>query len=210
MKLTHLFWDFDGTLYDSYPMMRDAMVSALAQLHIATDDSPDEVLKLLKVSVYHAACHYASVSDITADAIVQTFQTYHQAVNEFTPYDGLAGCLGALHQAGIHHYLYTHRGKRAIDQLKKDGLYHYFSDAVTKEDGFPDKPSPDALLCLMKRNRIEPNDAAMIGDRGIDISSGHHAGMRGILFDPGGYYQGINAEMSVCSMDELCKKILSM
>lgn len=210
MKPTHLFWDFDGTLYDSYPMMRDAMVSALAQLHITTNDSPDEVLKLLKVSVYHAACYYASVLGTPAEVIAQTFQTYHQAVNEFTPYDGLADCLSALHQAGIRHYLYTHRDKRAIEQLKMDGLYHYFSDAVTKEDGFPDKPAPDALLCLMKRNRIEPNDAAMIGDRGIDISSGHNAGMSGILFDPDGYYQGINAEVSVRSMDELCSQILSM
>lgn len=74
---------------------------------------------------------------------------------------------------------------------------------VTRTDGFPDKPAPDALLAMMARNGVRPEEAAMVGDRDIDIDAGHNAGMSGILFDPDGFYPALRVEMRVSSMREL-------
>ena len=49
----------------------------------------------------------------------------------------------------------------------------------------------------------------MVGDRGIDIEAGHNAGMRGVLFDPDGFYPGVRAELRAASMAELPRLLLS-
>ena len=41
MKYKHLFWDFDGTLYDTYPQILNAMLQALNLLY-----TKDEFLRL--------------------------------------------------------------------------------------------------------------------------------------------------------------------
>ena len=69
-----------------------------------------------------------------------------------------------------------------------DDLYEYFSDFIVRNDGFADKPAPDALLYLLDKHHIDPQDAVMIGDRGIDVQAGLNAGIATILFDPSAFY----------------------
>lgn len=204
----HLFWDFDGTLYDSYPNVCHAFRLTLEALGHGGLYEPTETLRLVKVSVFHAATVLADRFGPDVQEIMRVFHHYHELEPAFPPYAGLADCLRTLHAHGCRHYLYTHRDLRAIEQLKQDGLWPLFTDAVTRVDGFPDKPAPDALLALMQRNGVDATAAAMVGDRDIDIGSGHNAGMRGILFDPDDFYPTLNVEMRVHSMRELCDKVL--
>ena len=95
-----------------------------------------------------------------------------------------------------------------MEQLEQDGLWSLFSDGVTSEDGFPHKPAPDALRCLLARNAIDPTEAAMVGDRDIDIEAGNNAGIRGVLFDPDGFYPGLRADLRAGSMAELTRLLL--
>ncbi|MEG1891022.1 MAG: HAD-IA family hydrolase [Clostridia bacterium] len=204
--LQYLFWDFDGTLYNSYPQMRQAMLRTLSAFHVSAD--PAEVDRLLKTSVYQACRHYALLHEIALDAFLACFHHHHEQETNFPPYAGLGDCLRRLHEAGFHHYLYTHRGPQALAQLEQDGLICYFSDAVTRADHFPDKPAPDALLALMSRNGLTPDACAMIGDRDIDVLSGKNAGMRGILFDPDHFFPNLQADLRASSMEELCTLLL--
>lgn len=207
-EVRHLFWDFDGTLYNSYPQITLAFEEALRSLGLAGLFSSEETLRLLKVSVYHATKAVAAQSGLDAQAVMDEFHRFQDMQGAFPPYDGLRRCLTALKEAGYSHYLYTHRDHLAIEQLKKDGLWPLFSDAVTRLDGFADKPAPDALIALMARNGVAPSQAAMVGDRDIDIDAGHNAGMAGILFDPDGFYPDFQAELRVKSMDELLTRLL--
>jgi len=51
----------------------------------------------------------------------------------------------------------------------------------------------------------------MIGDRDIDVLAGHNAGMKGILFDPDGYFpEFTDVELTVRSMKELADTLLSL
>ena len=109
----------------------------------------------------------------------------------------------SLSEMGIRHYLYTHRDKKALWHLERDGIRQLFQDAVTSDDRFPMKPAPDALLALMERNRLDPKECLMIGDREIDILSGVNAGMDGLLFDPDGFYPTTKAMKTVRSMAEI-------
>ena len=204
----HLFWDFDGTLYDSYPQLLQSVMMGLKDIGYGASFTPEEVLKLIKVNVHHGMRICAQQLDISFDELLAAYQIHHRAEGNFVPYAGLESCLRTLHSAGFRHYLYSHRDQGAIEQLKKDGLWELFSDAVVKEDGFPSKPAPDALLALMERNHLTPQECAMVGDRDIDIDAGHNAGMSGYLFDPEGFYAGYPSELQATSMEELTQKLL--
>ena len=62
MKYTHLFWDFDGTLYNSYPQMCAALMRMLDESGLPVP-SGQEALSLLKHSVFYAVSHYAKAFD---------------------------------------------------------------------------------------------------------------------------------------------------
>lgn len=207
-QVRHLFWDFDGTLFDSYPEICDSFLKSLADLGIDHLLDYEQLMELMKVSIAHAADWCAARSDYTREQIMAPYRLYHSRPHSDPPYEGLEDCLKRLHEAGFHHYLYTHSHQSAIDQLKRENLWQYFDDAVIGSDGFPLKPAPDALLALMERNGLVPEECAMIGDRDIDAIAGHNAGMKGVLFDPGNYFPQFKPELVVRSMKELEKALL--
>lgn len=208
-QVRHLFWDFDGTLFDSYPEICDSFMKGLHDLGIGHLVNFQSLMPLMKASIGHAAQWCADQSGITREQIMASYRAYHNQPHSDPPYAGLEKCLKDLHEAGYHHYLYTHSHQSAIDQLKRENLWHYFDDAVIGSDGFPLKPAPDALLALMERNHLKPAECAMIGDRDIDALAGHNAGMKGILFDPDNYFPNFRPEMTVCSMAELTEGLLN-
>ena len=57
MKYKHLFWDFDGTLYDSYPQILNAMEQTLRSFSLPVP-SKDELLRETKVLVSRALSTY--------------------------------------------------------------------------------------------------------------------------------------------------------
>lgn len=206
--IRRLFWDFDGTLYDSYPEVLRSFQKATGDLGLDGLMTEQEQRRLLKVSVFHAVSECARRGHADVDRLMAAFARYHTADLNFEGYPGLAQCLQSLHDAGYSHYLYTHRDHAAVDKLKQDGLWPLFADAVLRTDGFPDKPVPDALLAMMARNGLAAAECAMIGDRPIDVQAGWNAGMKGILFDPDGYYEDFQVEQRCKSLMELTKLLL--
>lgn len=209
-QVRHLFWDFDGTLFDSYPELSGSFMKGLKELGFGELLDHAQLMRLMKGSVGHAAEWCARQTGLSKEEILAPYRVFHAQPHEDPPYEGLEDCLKRLHDAGYHHYLYTHSQQSAIDQLKRENLWQYFDDAVIGSDGFPLKPAPDALLALMERNHLEPETCAMVGDRDIDALAGHNAGMKGVLFDPDGYFPDFKPELTVRSMKELADTLLSL
>ncbi len=207
MKYRHLFWDFDGTLFNSYPQICAALARTLADAGIPAGNHA-ELLPYLKHSVFYALQHFANAYHQDVQTLLKRFHFHHSMERSFPPYDGLEQCLVRLKEAGCCHYLYTHRDMLAIDLLEQNHLWQYFTDAVTSCDGFPHKPAPNALLSLLAKHQIAPGQAIMIGDRGIDIESGRNAGMDGAVFDPDGQYFGPLAQINAKTMNELAQRLL--
>jgi len=207
-QVRHLFWDFDGTLFDSYPEILGSFMKGLEDLGLYELMDAQNLMKHIKKYVATAAHWCAEQSGVPQEKILDAYRFYHNQPHSDPPYEGLEECLRRLHEAGYHHYLYTHSHQSAIDQLKRENLWQYFDDAVLGSDGFALKPAPDALLALMERNHLSPEACAMIGDRDIDAMAGHNAGMKGILFDPDGYFPDFQPELTVRSMKELANTLL--
>ncbi|MBE5777740.1 MAG: HAD family hydrolase [Clostridiales bacterium] len=204
MKYLHLFWDFDGTLYNSYPQI----VRALRRTYETTGHSAPEdkvLLERMKNSGFYALSLASEETGIDVQVLRSRYTAFHAEETEFPPYEGMVNCVKRLSEAGVSHYLYTHRDRKALWHLERDGVAHLFQDAVTSDDGFPMKPKPDALLAMIQRNNLKPEQCLMIGDREIDILSGNGAGMDGLMFDPDRFYPESTAISSVCSMEEIVR-----
>ncbi|MBE6647926.1 MAG: HAD family hydrolase [Ruminococcaceae bacterium] len=171
-------WDFDGTIFDSYPHITASMVK-MASNHgiIATSKEIRDALE-----VNHATAY--KLLNLTLEQIKE-FREYERDYKfepEVVPFKMTKTVLKSVVDSGRKNYIYTHRGKEStFYYLEKFDLMKYFSDFITSDDKFPLKPNPCALLALSKRCRIDPKKALMIGDREIDVSAGVNAGMTGCL-----------------------------
>lgn len=180
MKYTHYLWDFDGTLFDSYPHIRACMEKVVAEEHLSCDST--ELWRRLLVN-FAEGRKYAGISP----EAYRRFLDYYHAIgsNELAPrvipYQGIGDLLRAIVENGGKNYLYTHRDKTAIAFLDQFNLTEYFADFVTSEENFPTKPAPDAVLAILHRNNLDPRDCVMVGDRLIDGMSGINAGIAGVL-----------------------------
>ena len=197
----HLIWDFDGTLYDAYPRMTGDLVAALAQFGVTADAV--EVYALIKQTLFHGATTLAARYGLDDQELLAAFRKQHRDVKRLPPMPGLPACLADTAALGCRHYLFTHRDRGAVKMLQGDGLDVFFSDYITRENRFADKPSPEAILYLMEKHGFRAQDAYMIGDRDIDILAGQTAGAEGILLDPDGFYPALSAEHRIQSLAEI-------
>ncbi|WP_433747318.1 HAD-IA family hydrolase [Falsibacillus pallidus] len=181
----HVMWDFDGTLFDSYPIMGKIFQESL--LNIGIDEPLDEILKHMKVSMTEAFNHYEKTYQIN-DEFKENYHAKRtkQEIEMAEPFQGALEICKYIHESGGKNYLYTHRGQSSIVMLKKFGMYDYFTDFITSEHGFERKPKPDAIQFLLDKHGINKEEAIMIGDRDLDILAAKNAGISACFFSENG------------------------
>lgn len=175
-------WDFDGTLFDSYPTMNRAMSQALSEL--GNPRPKEEVRQLMKQSVSTALSYYQKHFSMNEELEKLFRKREKELSQDLPPYPGMKDLCRRLWEKGAINLLYTHRDTFAIDLLQRHGFGSFFSGGVTSEDHFPSKPAPDAIISLMRQFSFTASEALMIGDRDIDLLAGKNAGVDGYLFDP--------------------------
>lgn len=191
MKFTNFVWDYDGTLFDTYDAVTRAYHRAAKELGITIDF--EELRWLCKHSLGWAAKQLEARFGVSAEDILALYYTYapeEETMFAMQPYAGVKEALAAVCASGGRNYLYSHRDKVSIQALEHYGLKEYFSDFITKDDHFPRKPAPDALLHLVNKHALDPKASVMVGDRVLDVEAGLNAGMAGALFDPENFCEG--------------------
>jgi HAD superfamily hydrolase (TIGR01549 family) len=177
----HIIWDFDGTLFDTYPVMAGSFKETLERHGI--EEPLEEIIKQMKVSITSALQHYEKKYRIGKE-FVTAYDTRRKEV-EFDlskPFEGILELCKYIHETGRRNYLYTHRGESSIKMLENYGLTGYFSDFITSQHGFERKPSPYAIQHLIRTHNIDHSEAIMIGDRDLDLESGKNAGISSCFF----------------------------
>lgn len=180
----HIIWDFDGTLFDTYPIMVQLFVKALEDLGI--EESAELILELMKVSELYLM-EYCQKTYRVDERLKLHYDLIRKdaELESAKPFPHIKNICEGIYRTGGKNYLYTHRGKSSIELLKRSDLYGYFHDFVTKENRFKRKPHPEALLYLMEKNDIPKGLALMIGDRDIDLQAGKNAGIHTCYFSNG-------------------------
>ena len=178
MKYTAYLWDFDGTLFDSYPHIAQAFYEVITAEGIPCD--MDTLLTHLWVNFGEAKRAY-NLSDALYRRCVERAHS-HSLRPAFTLFPGTAALLRAICENGGRNFLYTHRNAGAWTYLRLFGLDKYFTGGVDASMHFPSKPAPDAVEHICRVYGLEKAQTLMIGDREIDVLAGVNAGTDGCLF----------------------------
>lgn len=206
LPFAHYIWDFDGTLFDSYPGIATAIRDAFRDLGCPV--TYEEAYKLTKISVGHAIStlkeRFAlSQPEAELKDRFREFTKEDPSVGSFGPYGGIPELLEDIAARGGKNYLFTHRGPSALKHLETSSLAPLFSETITSVDGFAPKPAPDAVLHLIQKYNMDKSRVVMVGDRDIDILSGQNAGAAGCLFDPDRFYEDFAVELKTSTVPEL-------
>jgi len=204
----YLIWDFDGTLFDTYPVMTQSFIRALQKLGI--EETSEHVMELMKIS-YSTLLEYCQDHhhiDIDELMIHYNFIRHPIEVKYFKPFDYVHEICKMVCRNGGKNYLYTHRSKSTIEHMERNGLVEYFSGYITKENNFKRKPHPEALQRLLTTKIIPPEQAIMIGDREIDIEAGKNARIHTCYFTNGETKYSQYADFIIKEFKELVSIIL--
>ena len=187
MRYQQLFWDFDGTLVNTYPGMVRAFATALTQLGV-NEFELDQVAiyqAMRQHSLRTALQRFSAEYGLNQAALRDRYQRLAAPkLKQATAFDGAAELLRTVTAAGGRNFLVTHRDAQALERLTELGLGAEFSGAITATDRYPRKPDPTGLQALVAQYQVDLQSALMIGDRNLDVQAGHRAGMAGALFDP--------------------------
>ena len=179
----HVVWDFDGTLYDTYPGITKAFYRAVSEANIKMDMA--ELGAQLRVSIGNTQKRLVKQYGLNNDEFEQKYIRYRNQIEDVSipPFPYAIEICRAVWENGRQNYLYTHRDRIALRHLEKSGIAQCFADCISIEDDFPRKPDPTALLSLANKHGFAPAECIMIGDRDIDILAGKNAGMATCFFD---------------------------
>lgn len=204
---THVIWDFDGTLFDTYPSMTQAMIGALEMRGIK--ESTDEIYSHLKVTTGHAKKVYKEKYSLGDDFDADFLRIRTEIEVEVSfPYSGVRELLEDIVAAGGHNYICTHRGLSTWKMIDHYNMRDLFRDCITAEDGFAAKPAPDSVNHILEKYGIDKKDAVMVGDRELDVKAGQNAGICGCAYSDGTGTPIPCADVTAKDMDELRKILL--
>lgn len=178
--IRHFIWDFDGTLFDSYPIIIGTLRSTLQSY--GHDCDPREAMGLMLQNITVSHNFYADKFGIPREEFANTYSRFHQQVNPrllAKPMPDVEKVLSHICDTGRHNYIFTHRQSSTTAQyLEKYGLTGYFREIIGPDTpNFAYKPSPASIQYLMEKYGMTTDDAVMVGDRDCDLGSARNAGI---------------------------------
>ena len=208
MMIKNLIWDFDGTLFNTYPAFTRAFEAALAKLGHRVESV--YIAQLARVGLAHCAAQLADHYGYAAEELMRLFQEEYSALDyesqEPMPYAAdlcryVLSCLGC-------NVIVTHRGRKSTAALlRSHGMDHLIQDIIAGDDGYPRKPDPGSFDAVIKRNDLIKEVSLAIGDRELDAEAGRLAGLRTCIL--GHSSQKFTATYFVSNLNELKQIMLS-
>lgn len=181
----NLIWDFDGTLFDTYPAIASSLRAAVGDL--AVPPSLDEVRDMALVSIEGCLKTMSTTYDLPLEELEARFERHYRDVtaDDQPPFDGVREVCELVCAKGGLNLIVTHRRRSGMDHLlAAHGLAGLFADTVSHDDGYPRKPDPAAFLMLIERHHLRLDQTLAVGDRELDVLAAHAAGLPAALFAP--------------------------
>lgn len=164
----NLFFDFDGTLFDTYPKMLTGLQKMFKEKR--NIEIPYDVLfKDAMVNFRYLGNKY--------ELKEEEWDYYNKLLQEdsslppFKPFDGVEEMLKEFNQKGINCFIYTNRDERTIEYIKEYKLDKYFKDYILKAE----KPDPTPLNNVIEKYNLNKKECLVVGDRELDLDSALNA-----------------------------------
>jgi phosphoglycolate phosphatase-like HAD superfamily hydrolase len=164
----NILWDFDGTLFDTYPSLVEGFINLSQQ-----DLDHNEVLKWLKIDSKAAFKHYGIGEDQREE--YKKLDNYYSKMNS-RPFAHLEEVLSSVD----NNIIVTHRNKEStIFLLEKFQLTKYFNEIVSvEEQGFTRNPHISSYEYVLKNHQIN----LVVGDRDLDLIPARTLNIKTVAF----------------------------
>ncbi len=199
---TAVIWDLDGTLIDSYDLIVSSIDNLLKKNQL--DYSRNSIYEFVKSkSVFDFLEMISLKHNLNQEALRSDYFEYSSLhEEELKPIKNAKEVLDVLTQKGVGNFIYTHKGITTHDVLHYNGMEHYFTEVVTRENGFARKPHPEALHYLINKYSMDKEITYYVGDRVLDVECAKNTGIRSVLLDPEGKMD-IEADHIIRDLSEL-------
>ena len=185
MRYDNIIWDFDGTLFDTYPAMcRDLR---LTMERLGFFFTGEELLERFTVSRGAVLAYCAERTGMTAQEVDKVYRAWvaEHGQPQAYPFPGVPEFLARFQAAGGRNFVFTHRSGSVHDYLAGAGLTAHFTEVISAGTTFARKPDPAGNLYLMEKYGLDPRRTLAVGDRELDILAGKRAGADACLFSEG-------------------------
>ena len=209
-NIEYLIWDFDGTLFNTYPSIASTIVKLIKRIY-KKDLNFNKIKDLCQVSLYFCFDQISKDLNIDREKLQQEFAREYSNTKESEepPFSGAIEILKFIKNKGGKNFIVSHRGKNGLFKLLKYyKMRHFFDDIITNEDKLPKKPDPTSFLYLIEKYKIPRVNILSIGDRDIDIQTARKINIKSCYFNPNGKINHI-ADLNIKNLFELKKKINS-
>lgn len=197
-----IIWDFDGTLFDTYPGTVEAFNKSLKEEDI--EETNEAVLNCFKVSERYAISHFKELYGLT-DKLVEKYKDYKRNIelDKIKPFPYAVEVCRQISELGSRNYIYTHRGDSTLQFLQHYGMMSYFTEVITKKYGFKRKPDPEGFNYLIEKYQLNRIEAMVIGDRECEIVGGKSVGIKTCLYNTNNISLSVVPDYSVDSLKNL-------
>jgi phosphoglycolate phosphatase-like HAD superfamily hydrolase len=197
-----IIWDLDGTLFDTYPAMARAFLSAVRD-H-GKDADPAWISSLATVSFDHCVNALSRAFGVRAASIEEGFARHYAqiAYRDQPPFPGVRGVCEHVLGIGGRNVIVTHRGlEGTLALLEVHGMKALFAGWLTQADGYRKKPDPESFEAALRLHGLDRSQTMGVGDRDLDVLAARRVGLFSCRY---GSVPGVEkADLSVTSYEQL-------
>ena len=185
----NIIWDFDGTLFNTYPGVAHTFLKVLKEKY-QKDFEHQKVLKWSKYSLKYCADNLTEDIEADSQTIIKQFHEEYRtngAPIEEPPFSGAEEICKLVKERNGLNLLVTHRGGKTLRTLLSSyNMLDYFEELISSDEDFPRKPDPAAFLYLIDKYNLNKEKTLAVGDRLIDVDASQNAGLPACYFSPEG------------------------
>ena len=184
MRYDNIIWDFDGTLFDTYPAMCRDLQAVMEGLGVHA--SLEDLLPRFTTSRETVLAWCGQQAGMTAQEVDQIYRAWvtEHGQPEAHPFPYVRSILERFQAAGGRNFVFTHRSDSVHDYLAGADLTKYFTDVVSAGTTYARKPAPAGNLHIIETHGLEKNHTLAVGDRELDVLAAKNAGIHACLFSP--------------------------
>lgn len=203
-----VLFDVDGVLLDTWAFVFQAL-----QYTLSFHGYPKSMDEIRKVMGQPLLDFYKSlVPEGPSEVLAQTHKSFQKERFHLSKaFPKTKKVLKTLKSKGILLAAISNRTKSSLDRsLKNAQIYKYFDLVLYVEDVKNPKPHPDHIHLALKKLKVRPNQAYLVGDTKVDILAGKNAGVKTVAVTYGFAGKDIlkhNPDFVIDDLEDLIKII---
>ena len=184
LRYDNIIWDFDGTLFNTYPAMCRDLQAVMEGLGVHA--SLEDLLPRFTTSRETVLAWCGEQAGMTAQEVDQIYRAWvtEHGQPEAYPFPHVRSILERFQAAGGRNFVFTHRSGSVHDYLAGADLTKYFTDVVSAGTTYARKPAPAGNLHIIETHGLDKDRTLAVGDREVDVLEAKNAGIHACLFSP--------------------------